>query len=130
MTMGRPPIDVDWTKLETYCQYKVTLVDCASLLDMSDRTLETKIRDKYDLTFFDYREQKMARTRINLFSKQVEIAMGGNTTMLIWLGKNNLGQTDKNELNLGEETQKAFNLAYKLDRDKPPGVKETELDAT
>ena len=33
-----------------------------------------------------------------LRKKQVELALGGNATMLIWLGKQLLGQTDKQEL--------------------------------
>lgn len=35
--------------------------------------------------------------RMSLKRKQWEMAMGGNITMLIWLGKQNLGQTDKVE---------------------------------
>ncbi len=34
---------------------------------------------------------------MSLKRKQWEMAMGGNITMLIWLGKQNLGQTDKVE---------------------------------
>lgn len=33
-----------------------------------------------------------------LRAAQYKAAMGGNTTMLIWLGKQRLGQSDKNEL--------------------------------
>jgi hypothetical protein len=35
--------------------------------------------------------------KMSLKRKQWEVAMGGNVTMLIWLGKQNLGQTDKIE---------------------------------
>ena len=38
-----------------------------------------------------------AALRVKLRQKQVEKAMGGNVTMLIWLGKQLLGQTDKVE---------------------------------
>lgn len=34
---------------------------------------------------------------MSLKRKQWEMAMNGNITMLIWLGKQNLGQTDKVE---------------------------------
>ena len=45
----------------------------------------------------------MARPRINagLKRKQYEGAMGGNVTMLIWMGKNYLGQSDKYRVNHG-----------------------------
>ena len=35
--------------------------------------------------------------RINLLKKQYDVAMSGNVSMLIWLGKNELGQVDKVE---------------------------------
>lgn len=35
--------------------------------------------------------------RLSLRRKQVEVALGGNPTMLIWLGKQYLGQTDKTD---------------------------------
>lgn len=35
--------------------------------------------------------------KVSLRRKQVELAMAGDKTMLIWLGKNYLGQTDKLE---------------------------------
>ncbi len=36
--------------------------------------------------------------KASLRRKQYEIAMSGNTTMLIWLGKQALGQSDKQEI--------------------------------
>jgi DNA-binding CsgD family transcriptional regulator len=43
---------------------------------------------------------KVARTagRANLRAKQYDLAMKGNATMLIWLGKQTLGQRDKSEV--------------------------------
>jgi|SRR5689334_6072422 len=35
--------------------------------------------------------------------KQVELALAGNTTMLVWLGKNLLNQTDRSEIKVVEE---------------------------
>ena len=43
----------------------------------------------------------------NLRSKQVEVALAGNPTMLIWLGKQYLGQKDKREI---EEHKTSFTL--------------------
>ena len=50
------------------------------------------------MTFTVYRAKMMAKTKHNLFAKQVTIALEGNVTMLIWLGKNMLSQVDKNEV--------------------------------
>jgi hypothetical protein len=42
--------------------------------------------------------------------KQLEKAMGGDSTMLIWLGKNMLGQSDKSEV----KTHQTFSFVVDL----------------
>lgn len=99
-TMGRPRIEFDdkeWERINIACQFKMLAEDVAGLADCSVDTLEKRIREKHDCTFTEFRSQRMATTKLNLFSKQVSTAMEGNPTMLIWLGKNYLNQTDKQE---------------------------------
>jgi hypothetical protein len=48
----------------------------------------------------------MAKVRTNLASKQYQVAMSGNVSMLIWLGKQWLGQKDKHEIS--EEASLTF----------------------
>ena len=103
MAMGRPRKDFgdkEWDKVNIACQFKMPAKDVAGILECSVDTLENRIREKYDCTFSEFREQKMATTNLNLFSKQVSVALEGNVTMLIWLGKNYLNQTDKQETTL------------------------------
>lgn len=45
----------------------------------------------------DY-EKGFASTNIALRNKQTELALNGNPTMLIWVGKNRLGQADTGEV--------------------------------
>jgi len=42
-------------------------------------------------------EKARTGTKMRLRSKQIEVAMTGNVSMLIWLGKNLLGQRDQQE---------------------------------
>ena len=101
MTMGRPKIefdDKDWRVIDAACQYKTWAEDVAAILGCSEDTLSKRIKEKHGVTFTEYRRQKMAKTKHNLFAKQVDIALDGNVTMLIWLGKNMLDQVDKNEV--------------------------------
>lgn len=40
-------------------------------------------------------DEARAKTRASVLSKQVEKALAGDNTMLIWVGKNHCGQSDK-----------------------------------
>ena len=83
---------------------------CAEQLGIDYDTLNARIKERTGLSFSDYKEQKREKIRINLRKKQYDVAMAGNVSMLIWLGKNDLGQTDKQEL---EHKIDEIRLAYK-----------------
>ena len=99
--MGRPKKDFDWKMLDAILQYNASKKDCSDLLEVSEDTIERRIKTEYSCTFTEYRDRKMSKTRLKLSQKQVEVALAGNVTMLIFLGKNMLGQSDKveNEIN-------------------------------
>jgi hypothetical protein len=50
--------------------------------------------DTLKYNFADYIAKGRAELKRRLRSAQIKAAMGGNVTMLIWLGKNILGQSD------------------------------------
>ena len=99
--MARPRIEFDekdWKLLDIACQYKHHEIDIANLLEVSMDTVERRIREKYECSFAEYRNKRLSKTKHNLFAKQVEIAMAGNVTMLIWLGKQYLDQLDQQSI--------------------------------
>ena len=96
--MSRPRKEIDWKTLDAILQYGAIKKDASSILGVSDDTLERRIQEEHECTFAEYREQKRAPLRVKLGQKQFEVAMNGNVTMLIWLGKQWLGQTDKQEI--------------------------------
>ena len=49
------------------------------------------------MTFADIYKRLSAPGNVSLRRKQFELAMNGNVTMNIWLGKQKLGQSDKVE---------------------------------
>ena len=97
--IGRPEKEFDWKVLDAILQFKPSKRDCCEIVGVSEDTIERRIREKFDMTFSEYRDLKMARTRYNLAKKQYDVAMSGNTALLIWLGKQWLGQTDKQDIN-------------------------------
>lgn len=98
--IGRPSKEVNWDKLDAALQFGARMIDCRGLLDMDELTISKNIKLKYGLLFAEYRELKMSTMRAKLLQKQFDVAMQGNVTMLIWLGKQHLGQVDKIEADM------------------------------
>lgn len=88
----------DWDVLNAILQYGSSLADASDIIGVSEDTIERRIKKQYKLKFAEYRQKKMSKTRYKLRQKQIEVAMSGNVTMLIWLGKNLLDQADKQEI--------------------------------
>lgn len=68
---------------------------CAEQLRISVDTLDRRLRERYGYGYAEYKNKKREPIRINLLKKQYDVAMSGNVSMLIWLGKNILGQSDQ-----------------------------------
>lgn len=96
--MARPSKEFDWSKLDAILQYGACLSDCAEIMEVSEDTVERRIKEKSGLRFAEYRLKKMSKMKVGLAKKQIEVAMSGNVTMLIFLGKQYLGQADKQEI--------------------------------
>lgn len=95
--MGRPRKELNFDELEKLMGLQCTLREIAGWFDMSEDTLETRVKEEYGETFSEVSVKKKSTGRIPLRRKQYEVAMAGDKTMLIWLGKQYLGQADKLE---------------------------------
>ena len=87
---------------------------CAERLGINRDTLAARIKERTGLSFSEYKNQKKEAMRTNLRKKQYDVAMAGNVSMLIWLGKNELGQKDKLEHDTVDEIKKGLSLAYSV----------------
>jgi hypothetical protein len=95
--MGRPRIEIDWAEFDKLCAIHCTLREIAGWFDCSEDTIELRVKEKYGVTFTEHYSKRNSAGKVSLRRKQYQVAMGGNTALLIWLGKQYLGQTDKNE---------------------------------
>lgn len=95
--MGRPKKRIDFKDVDKLCSLQCTAEEIASFLEVSVDTLERRIREKFDLTFAEYFSLKNGAGKISLRRRQWQAAESGNVAMLIWLGKQYLGQSDKSE---------------------------------
>ena len=102
-----------WDKLDGLLAYKSSLIVCAEILEVSNTTIKNHIRKRFDLTFTEYAERKLSKTKVKLVQKALAMATNGNTTMMIFCLKNLCKWADRNEDEIKNEKD-ALSLAYGL----------------
>jgi len=102
---GRPKFKFDYEAVTKLALIGCTDTDVAFISGCSPDTIQRRLKkdDKTGLCADEELRLALAKGRAqrrkSIHAKQFEVAMRGNCTMLIWLGKNYLGQTD-NPLNI------------------------------
>lgn len=111
--MGRPRKEIDLAKLGKLASLLVSIEDAAILLDVGRETLKRRLKDDEEIR--RVWDRGRAEARQNLRAAQLSAALGGwsvspatgkeiyrqpSITMQIWLGKNELDQTDKIDADL------------------------------
>jgi hypothetical protein len=97
---GRPKgttIPINWEQVDEMCAIQCTGEEMAGVLGMDYDTLASACKREKNKLFSDYITQKRSDGKMSLRRTQYTTALDGNPTMLVWLGKNWLGQTDKLE---------------------------------
>lgn len=94
---GSPEIIIDWEQVDSLCKIQCTGEEIASVLDVGYNTIERACKRDHNVKFGDYIAQKKLGGKASLRRNQWKLAQDGNATMLVWLGKNMLNQTDKTE---------------------------------
>ena len=89
-TMARPLKEIDEGLVENLARIHCTHEEIAAVVGCSTDTLVRR--------FADLIEQGRQQGKTSLRRKQFEVAMGGDRAMLIWLGKQFLGQTERQEI--------------------------------
>lgn len=107
---GRPKKEIDYNLVENLCKLQCTGEEIASALNIDYKTLNLRINDKYKMGFSQYYKKASAGGKMSLRRKQMEVAMSGNVSMLIWLGKQYLGQSDHQEINVADLPEIKINV--------------------
>lgn len=95
--MGRKKIHIDWSKVDRMLEAGCDGTEVAATLGINEETLYRACERENKVGFVDYKATKRASGDRLLRMKQFEIAMTGDKAMLIWLGKQRLGQAEKQE---------------------------------
>ena len=104
MATGRPQKKLDRTQLAKIMELRPTLDQTAAIFGVSQDTIERRIREWDSLSFAEFRDKNMNHTRIKLSQKALDLALAGNTTMLIFCLKNFCGWSDKYKNNESHDT--------------------------
>ena len=88
--MARPRKIVDVKELENLAMIGCTVEEIGGILGISHDTITRR--------YASVLEKGRMRRNKSLRGKQFELAMKGDRTMLIWLGKQVLGQSDKTHI--------------------------------
>jgi hypothetical protein len=92
---GRPPLAISAKSVEELAALGCNPEEIAGVLGCS--------RDTIDRNFAEQVALGRMRLAKKLRERQIDIAMNGSVPLLIWLGKQYLGQRDKAEQTIREE---------------------------
>ena len=98
MTAGRPKSIIDWELVDNLLRAQCTGTEIAGQLGISTDTLYNHCETEKKTNFSAYSQEKKESGKAMLRSMQYQTAMEGDRTLLVWLGKNHLDQTDKKEI--------------------------------
>ena len=93
---GRPPTPIDYDQVQRLAQIQCTEYEIAALIDMSDDGFRR--RKLSDNELVGALKKGYENGKASLRRLQYKGAESGNPTMLIWLGKQYLGQRDKQDI--------------------------------
>lgn len=103
---GRPKIelsDKDWQIAENMAKIHCTGEEIADVLGFSYDTLEKRVKSKYKCSFTEWYKRFTGRGKTSLRRMQWKSAEDGNVTMQIFLGKNILGQSEQQTVDVKYE---------------------------
>lgn len=102
---GRPKADIDKTELIKLAGYGCNDTELGDFFNVHPTTIYKR--------FSNILIKARAERKSKLRKKQFEVAVSGNVAMLIWLGKQELGQTEKSEIKVPQLEDASFKAEFK-----------------
>ena len=100
---GRPPEatkKIDKEELEKLLRLHPSKKDVCDWFDVSESTVDRFCRTEFNNSFDELRDKRAVQTRMAIKRMQIEMALKGDRVMLIWMGKQMLGQVEKTQFEL------------------------------
>lgn len=121
--MGAPKKEIKQEAFEALCAIQCTQEEICAVLGVTDKTLNRWCRETYGQNFSGVFRKKRLNGKASLRRAQYQTAMKGNSSMLIWLGKQWLGQSDNpNSIDNLEDDNADDHITKSLNEEFGPGV--------
>lgn len=101
--MGRPKKNItskEWASVDYMCMIHCTGEEIAGVLQMDYDTLNRNCKEQKGMYISEYIKQHQSNGKMTLRRAQWKAAENGNVPMMIWLGKQWLGQKEQQDISL------------------------------
>ena len=110
--MSRPQAEINWDIVAEYLEAGCSGAEIAAMLGISAHTLYDRCLTDNGIMFSEYSQQKREKGDLILKKVQFEAAIKDkDRSMLIWLGKQRLGQKEKGEQDI--KVDGGINIVFK-----------------
>jgi len=92
---GRKPKPINWDDVDKFLVSGANGVQIAAYVGVCQDTLYIRCKEDKGVDFSVYLAEKRQKGNSLLLGKQYQVAMSGNVSMLIWLGKQRLEQSEQ-----------------------------------
>lgn len=117
--VGRPKIEIDWKLFDNLCAIHCTQAEIAGILGCSVDTVDRRVKETHGMNFAEYFVLKSSTGKVSLRRRQYNAAMEGDKTMLVWLGRNWLGQSDAFQPDLQKDKKEELIIIRSSDESTP-----------
>ncbi len=114
--MGRPKIEIDWEHVIRLCNIQATEEEISDVIQHSANTLLRHCKKKYNITFGEFIKKHGSKGKCSLRRSQFKQAKK-NPAMAIWLGKQWLGQKDKQEVEHSGEIKTFIDYVREINKE-------------
>lgn len=108
--MGRPIIELDWVEFEKLLEMQCTEEEIAQWFRCSVDTIDRRTKEHFGITFAELKPQKAIRGKVAIRRGLFQLALKGNVAALIFLSKNLLGYSDKQEVKTIDDPNKQLEI--------------------
>lgn len=127
---GRPEKPIDWDLVDRLLSYGCTGTQIAARMDIHEDTLYARTIKEKNCFFSEYLASKQKKGETYLLEKQHEVALEGDRTLLVWLGKQRLKQSeDPQKLDLDKKVFGTL-LSDVIQKLKEPNSEHTSIEQT